>query len=135
MRSINEPGTQLTIRTFHGRLATAKLVKTDIRATMGGTVELRDCNEVTVKDEDSKDVIVASSTRQASASCSTIAGAARESTRFPYGAEISVAGRTKVKKGDQLVRWDPRGRRFSPEKGRLREVRGYRTERDGPQRT
>ncbi|MCA9282596.1 MAG: DNA-directed RNA polymerase subunit beta', partial [Phycisphaerales bacterium] len=106
-QSIGEPGTQLTMRTFHtGGVATTKLVETDIRAAMGGTVELRDCNEVTVKDEDGKDVIVA---LKRNGECLVLDDRGRELEKYkvPYGAEISVASGTKVKKGDQLVRWDP----------------------------
>src|SRR5678815_177294 len=52
-QSIGEPGTQLTMRTFHtGGVATGCLLENDIKSMAGGTVEHRDINAVEVKDEE-----------------------------------------------------------------------------------
>src|SRR5690606_31629885 len=59
-QSIGEPGTQLTMRTFHtGGIGQRTLVETDYRATHSGTVEIRDASEVPVKDDEGHDVLVA----------------------------------------------------------------------------
>jgi DNA-directed RNA polymerase subunit beta' len=58
-QSIGEPGTQLTMRTFHtGGIGHRTLVETDYRANYGGVIELRDANEVRVTDEDGNSVLV-----------------------------------------------------------------------------
>ncbi|MDP6058115.1 MAG: DNA-directed RNA polymerase subunit beta', partial [Pirellulaceae bacterium] len=59
-QSIGEPGTQLTMRTFHtGGIGHRTLVETDYRAQHSGTVQISDAMEVPVKDEDDRDVLVA----------------------------------------------------------------------------
>ncbi len=50
-QSIGEPGTQLTMRTFHtGGVATGSLIENDIKAVAGGTVQHHDINAVAVTD-------------------------------------------------------------------------------------
>src|SRR5213076_868017 len=50
-QSIGEPGTQLTMRTFHtGGVATGSLIENDIKSVNGGTVQHRDINAVAVHD-------------------------------------------------------------------------------------
>src|SRR5256714_4792188 len=50
-QSIGEPGTQLTMRTFHtGGIATGALIENDIKSLAGGTVQHRDINTVSVTD-------------------------------------------------------------------------------------
>jgi DNA-directed RNA polymerase subunit beta' len=57
-QSIGEPGTQLTMRTFHtGGIAARGLVETSYRAAQAGTVEIRDCNHVEVKVGDVTSII------------------------------------------------------------------------------
>ncbi|MEO1128579.1 MAG: DNA-directed RNA polymerase subunit beta' [Planctomycetota bacterium] len=106
-QSIGEPGTQLTMRTFHtGGVATTKLVETDVRATMGGTVELRDCREVLVTNEDDEEVLTALK-RNGEVALLDNRGRELEKYKVPYGAEIVVRPGDEAKKGQQLVRWDP----------------------------
>src|SRR5262249_8034031 len=51
-QSIGEPGTQLTMRTFHtGGVATGSLIENDIKSMAGGTVQHRDINAVEVAGE------------------------------------------------------------------------------------
>ena len=58
-QSIGEPGTQLTMRTFHtGGIGTRTVAESEYRAVAAGKVELRDCNEVKVKDADGNDIWV-----------------------------------------------------------------------------
>jgi len=106
-QSIGEPGTQLTMRTFHtGGVATTKLVETDIRALQAGVVELRDCNEVPVTDEDGKEILTALR-RNGEVLIVDDKGRELEKYKVPYGANILAKPGDKVKKGDQLVTWDP----------------------------
>ncbi|TVQ75662.1 MAG: DNA-directed RNA polymerase subunit beta' [Phycisphaeraceae bacterium] len=106
-QSIGEPGTQLTMRTFHtGGVATTKLIDTNFRAAIGGTVELRDCREVPVKNEDGQEILTALK-RNGEIALLDPRGRELEKYKVPYGAEIIVKPGQVVSKGDELVRWDP----------------------------
>src|SRR5207302_11300133 len=59
-QSIGEPGTQLTMRTFHtGGIATGALIENDIKAGSEGIVQHRDINAVHVKDSEGVKKLVA----------------------------------------------------------------------------
>jgi len=106
-QSIGEPGTQLTMRTFHtGGVATTRLVQTDIRAGAPGTVELRDCREVEVTNEDGVKILTALK-RNGEVAILDPRGREIEKHKVQYGAEILARPGQEVKRGDQLVRWDP----------------------------
>ena len=106
-QSIGEPGTQLTMRTFHtGGIATTKLVETGALAQHSGVIELRDCNEVPVKDEDGNDVLVALK-RTGELAILDDKGRELEKYKVPYAAFILFKPGEQVKKGQQLVAWDP----------------------------
>ena len=106
-QSIGEPGTQLTMRTFHtGGVATTRLVETDVRATQPGTIEIRDCREVAVTLEDGEEILTALK-RNGEIAILDHRGRELEKYKVPYGAEIPVKPGDEVKRGDQLVRWDP----------------------------
>ncbi len=106
-QSIGEPGTQLTMRTFHtGGVATTKLAETEIRVAQPGTVELRDCNEVEVTNEEGR-VVLTALKRNGEIAVMDAKGRELEKYKVPYGAEILIKSGVQVKKGDQLVRWDP----------------------------
>ena len=106
-QSIGEPGTQLTMRTFHtGGVATTSLVDTSHRAAATGTVELRDCNEVPTVDDDGHDVLVALK-RNGEVALVDDKGRDLEKYKVPYGSFIRVTPGQKVKKGTILVTWDP----------------------------
>ncbi|RMH26226.1 MAG: DNA-directed RNA polymerase subunit beta' [Planctomycetota bacterium] len=106
-QSIGEPGTQLTMRTFHtGGIATTKIVETGARAQHGGTVELRDCGEVPTTDEDGKPVLV-SLKRSGEIALLDPKGREIEKYKVPYAAHILVEPGQTVKAGDPLLAWDP----------------------------
>ena len=106
-QSIGEPGTQLTMRTFHtGGVAKTSLVDTSHRAAAGGVVELRDCAEVPVQDEEGNDVLV-SLKRNGEIALLDDKGREIEKYKVSYGSYIRVTPGTKVKKGSVLVTWDP----------------------------
>ncbi|MEM1183776.1 MAG: DNA-directed RNA polymerase subunit beta' [Planctomycetota bacterium] len=106
-QSIGEPGTQLTMRTFHtGGVGTRSVSETEYRAMNAGVVELRDCNEVPVKDEDGNDCYVVLK-RNGELLVRDEDGMELEKTKVDYGNFIYVANETKVKRGEVLIRWDP----------------------------
>ncbi|MFG0246426.1 MAG: DNA-directed RNA polymerase subunit beta' [Phycisphaerales bacterium JB052] len=106
-QSIGEPGTQLTMRTFHsGGIGTRAVVDTEYRALNNGTVEIRDCNEVEVKDEDGNDCSVTLK-RNGELAILDSDGKELEKTKIPYGGFIYCKNGETVKRGSTLVKWDP----------------------------
>jgi DNA-directed RNA polymerase subunit beta' len=103
-QSIGEPGTQLTMRTFHiGGTASLRVEQADIRARVDGTLKYVDLNIV----KKGKNEFVVMSRR--GGELAIIGDADRERERFPviYGAHIVVKEGHKVKAGDLLATWDP----------------------------
>jgi len=103
-QSIGEPGTQLTMRTFHiGGTASRRVEQADIRARVHGTVSFIDLN--IVKNADKEFVVM----NRRGGELAIIGEAGRERERFPviYGAHIEVKDGQKVKAGDLLATWDP----------------------------
>ncbi|MCK4872346.1 MAG: DNA-directed RNA polymerase subunit beta' [Phycisphaerales bacterium] len=106
-QSIGEPGTQLTMRTFHtGGVATRMLVDTDIQAGHSGVIELRECNHVPVIDPDGNEVLT-SLKRSGEIAVLDHKGREIEKYKVPYGAFILCKDGDEVKRGARLVRWDP----------------------------
>ena len=106
-QSIGEPGTQLTMRTFHsGGIGTRDIMDTEYRSLNAGTVEIRDCNEVATKDEDGNECRV-SLKRNGELAIMDDAGKELEKTKVPYGAYIYVKSGDTVKRGSELIKWDP----------------------------
>ena len=122
-QSIGEPGTQLTMRTFHtGGIGQTTLVDTDFRATVGGRIEIRDCNEVPVQDDDGKDVLV---TLKRNGEIAIFDNKDRELEKFKiqYGSFIAVKPGDQIRKGQILVKWDPHRTPILAEKsGKIRFV-------------
>ncbi|HEV2296504.1 MAG TPA: DNA-directed RNA polymerase subunit beta' [Tepidisphaeraceae bacterium] len=106
-QSIGEPGTQLTMRTFHtGGVATGSLIENDIKAMAAGTVQHRDINAVAVKDEEGNKRLVALK-RNGEIVVVDAKGRELEKYKVPYGATVTAADGEKVKPRQQLVVWDP----------------------------
>ncbi len=122
-QSIGEPGTQLTMRTFHtGGVATTKLMETDVRAAHAGVIELRDCNEVEVEDADGKKVLITLK-RNGEIAILDPKGRELEKYKVPYGAHILSGRGEAVKRGQQLIAWDPHRTPILAEKsGKVRFV-------------
>ncbi|MCA9290437.1 MAG: DNA-directed RNA polymerase subunit beta', partial [Phycisphaerales bacterium] len=105
-QSIGEPGTQLTMRTFHtGGVASRGLVDTSYKANHSGIVELRDCNQVSVTVGDRE--ILTALKRNGEIAIIDDKGRELEKYKIPYGAEIKHGVGDKVKKGTVIVEWDP----------------------------
>jgi DNA-directed RNA polymerase subunit beta' len=103
-QSIGEPGTQLTMRTFHiGGTASAVFKVPQIKAKHDGTIRYNDLRLVTL--EDGKNNIVLN--KNGSVSILADDGRELEQHTVVIGAVISLADGAKVKKGDIFVQWDP----------------------------
>jgi DNA-directed RNA polymerase subunit beta' len=103
-QSIGEPGTQLTMRTFHiGGTASRRVEQADIRARTDGTIRYADLN--VAKNSEGQLVVM----NRRGGKFTIISKAGRELETFPviYGAHIKVKNSAKVKTGDLLATWDP----------------------------
>lgn len=102
-QSIGEPGTQLTMRTFHiGGAASRTSLADSIQIKQDGTIRL--LNVKVVKREDGNLVAVSRSGELAVADA---AGRERERYKIPYGAVISAKDSQEVKGGTTVAKWDP----------------------------
>ena len=105
-QSIGEPGTQLTMRTFHtGGIASRSLTETSYRAIHAGTVQLRECREVCV-DVEGTDRLIA---LKRQGECAVLDDRGRELEKFkvPYGSIIYFADGDSINKGQVLIEWNP----------------------------
>jgi len=103
-QSIGEPGTQLTMRTFHiGGTASRRVEQADIRARVGGKIKLIDLN---VEKNDENEFIVMN---RRGGEFAIISKTGRERERFPviFGTHLVVEDGQDVKAGDLLAKWDP----------------------------
>jgi DNA-directed RNA polymerase subunit beta' len=100
-QSIGEPGTQLTMRTFHIG-GTAQVAETSFfESSNDGQVKFTGLATVQAADGD---LIVMTRNGQVSV---TVDGKERESYKPPYGARLKVKEGDTVKKGQRLAMWDP----------------------------
>jgi DNA-directed RNA polymerase subunit beta' len=103
-QSIGEPGTQLTMRTFHvGGTASRVSDKSRLDAKNNGTVHFINLN--TVKSE--KDGMLVAMNRSGSVAIVDDRGREKERYQVVYGARLRVEDGQKVALGDQLAEWDP----------------------------
>ncbi len=116
-QSIGEPGTQLTMRTFHtGGVATGSLIENDIKAVAGGTVQHHDINAVQVTDAEGIKRLVALK-RNGEIAIVDAKGRELEKYKVPYGSTVLVGDGEKVKPRQQLVVWDAHITPILAEKG------------------
>ncbi len=102
-QSIGEPGTQLTMRTFHiGGAAQRGAEQSSVEAVLDGTVVIRQQNAASAG---KKTAIVM--TRNAEIVMLDQANRERARHRVPYGARLLVKDGAVVTKGTKLAEWDP----------------------------
>jgi len=106
-QSIGEPGTQLTLRTFHtGGVASRAILEHEQQATVEGIVQYRDINAVKFKDEKGTNKVVALK-RNGEITIVDEKGRELDKYKVPYGATVSITNGTKVKQGTVIFSWDP----------------------------
>ncbi len=102
-QSIGEPGTQLTMRTFHiGGAASRAAAENSIQVKNAGAVKL--LNAKTVTNSDGKTVIVS---RSSELTIVDEMGQTRENHKLPYGALLDQADGEQVEVGQLVATWDP----------------------------
>ncbi|KPQ26702.1 MAG: DNA-directed RNA polymerase, beta' subunit [Marinobacter excellens HL-55] len=102
-QSIGEPGTQLTMRTFHiGGAASRASAVDNIQVKHGGTVRLH--NLKSIEKTDGSLVVVS---RSSALAVADEQGREREWYKLPYGAVLSVKNGDVVEAGVAVAKWDP----------------------------
>ncbi len=111
-QSIGEPGTQLTMRTFHiGGAAQRGTEQSSIEAFFDATVRIRNRNIVI--DRSDRPVVMARNTEIALVDDQ---GRERASYRVPYGARLLKDEGDSVERGERIAEWDPFTRPIITEK-------------------
>ena len=113
-QSIGEPGTQLTMRTFHvGGAASRAAVASHVEAKSAGTVRFNQTMRYVTNAKGEKIVI----SRSGEVVITDENGRERERHKVPYGAMLLVEDGKAVKAGAQLANWDPHTRPIVTEFG------------------
>ena len=106
-QSIGEPGTQLTMRTFHvGGAASRAAVASQVEAKSTGTIRFSANMRYVTSAKDEKVVI----SRSGEVLITDDHGRERERHKVPYGAVLSADDGKQVKAGAKLATWDPHTR-------------------------
>src|SRR6195256_2403303 len=106
-QSIGEPGTQLTMRTFHiGGAASRTAVQSHVEAKSSGTVRFTATMRYVGNAKGDKLVI----SRSGEVIIADDNGRERERPKVPYGATLQVTDGDQVRAGKQLAVWDPHHR-------------------------
>ncbi len=102
-QSIGEPGTQLTMRTFHiGGAAQRGAEKSSIESPVEGKIEIR--NQNIVKNSEGVTIVMGRNTEIV---VKDGKGNEKMSQRLPYGARLLTEEGEKVRAGQKLAEWDP----------------------------
>ncbi len=102
-QSIGEPGTQLTMRTFHiGGTATKLIEQTILEAKHSGAVKF--INLSTVKNREGFFIVM---NRNGSIAIVDSKGREKEKYSVVYGAKLQVLDGQKIEAGQKLIEWDP----------------------------
>ncbi len=108
-QSIGEPGTQLTLRTFHvGGVAGGAVAESSIKAAYDGILEFDDLRTVKYEDEttgQTYDIVVSRMTEMNLKDINT--GSILTKHKVPYGSKLYFKDGDQVKKGDIICEWDP----------------------------
>jgi len=102
-QSIGEPGTQLTMRTFHiGGAASRQVAISNVQVKSKGLIKLH--NLKTVENREGNLIAVS---RSGEVGVMDEYGREKEKYKIPYGAELTCRDGSEVNSGDIVVSWDP----------------------------
>ena len=108
-QSIGEPGTQLTLRTFHvGGIASMSATESQLLAKFDGVVVFDGVRTITTTDEAGEKVnVVIGRTGELRIVKDDNPDKVLNSVHIPYGSFIFVKDGKAIKKGDVICKWDP----------------------------
>ena len=102
-QSIGEPGTQLTMRTFHiGGAASRAAAEDKVQVKNGGEIRLHNLKAVTRTDGN-----MVTTSRSVEVGVTDQHGRERERYKLPYGSLIQVSDGARVEAGEVAATWDP----------------------------
>ncbi|SNR77968.1 DNA-directed RNA polymerase subunit beta' [Maribacter sedimenticola] len=107
-QSIGEPGTQLTLRTFHvGGIAGNISEDNKLEVRFSGIAEIEDLRTVTGEGSDGSpaEIVISRTTEIKVVDAKT--GITLSTSNIPYGSQLFVENGAKVEKGDVICSWDP----------------------------
>jgi DNA-directed RNA polymerase subunit beta' len=113
-QSIGEPGTQLTMRTFHIGGAAQLSEQSFVESNFEGTVKIK--NKNVVRNSDGADIVMS---RNLVVAVVDPDGTERAVHRIPYGARLRVTDDVHITRGQRIAEWDPYTRPI------LTEVEGF----------
>ena len=107
-QSIGEPGTQLTLRTFHvGGIAGNISEESRLTAKFDGKIEIEDLNTVEGVDNDGNKVNIIISRTSEIKVIDKKTGITLSTNNLPYGSHLMIKNKGTIKKGDVICQWDP----------------------------
>lgn len=107
-QSIGEPGTQLTLRTFHvGGVAGSASVESHLTAKFEGQVQFDGLRTVKAKNNDGKDIQIVIGRTAEMRIMDVKNDRVLITNNVPYGSVLAVADGKQVAKGDVICTWDP----------------------------
>ena len=107
-QSIGEPGTQLTLRTFHvGGVAGGTAVETNVVSKYEGRLEIDELRTVKGKNAAGEAIDIVISRQSEFRIVDPKTDIVLYTHNLPYGATLFMADGSEVKKGDLICEWDP----------------------------
>ena len=106
-QSIGEPGTQLTLRTFHvGGTASGSVAESEIKSKYEGKVEFEELRTITKEENgEAREIVVGRTAEMRIVDPNT--GITLSQYNVPYGADLYKKEGESVSKGDLICKWDP----------------------------
>jgi DNA-directed RNA polymerase subunit beta' len=107
-QSIGEPGTQLTLRTFHvGGIAGNISEENKLAVKFDGVAEIEDLKTVKGEDKEGNKIDIVISRTSEIKLVDKKTGIALSTNNIPYGSSIYVKNGSQLTKGDVVCQWDP----------------------------
>ncbi len=107
-QSIGEPGTQLTLRTFHvGGTASNQTDISDLKAKANGRFEIDELRTIQKKNADGTTKVVVIGRSAEIKITDEKTDVIIQTANIPYGSEMVIGDVKKIKKGDVICKWDP----------------------------
>ena len=107
-QSIGEPGTQLTLRTFHvGGVAGSASVESSLLAKFDGTLQFDGLRTVNTENNEGKKIAVVIGRTGEIRNVDVKSDRLLNTMHIPYGAILNVKDGQKIAKGDVICTWDP----------------------------
>ncbi len=107
-QSIGEPGTQLTLRTFHvGGVAGGVSEDSNVTVKFPGKLEIEDLKTVKGEDNEGNEALIVISRTSEAKITDPKTGITLSTNTIPYGSQLFASSGDTVKAGDLICKWDP----------------------------